>query len=146
MKRKHLFILAALIWGIPGVSITLKGVTAYRDVIRGDLWWLLLITAATCIGFYFMFRRIVARYSERISSLPDKVNAFMTFPTRGWILLIFMMSLGITLKYIPGIPSEFTASFYCGLGPMLLLSAMKYCSNAIHYDDAIDRDDSSCNV
>lgn len=126
MNSRHLFVLAGMIWGIPGISITLKGIAAYRVIATGDLWWLLLITAAVCTCFYFMFGRIVRRYTERISSLQGKVNPLMTFPLRGWILLIFMMGLGIVLKYIPGIPTEFTASFYCGLGPMLILSAIKY--------------------
>lgn len=132
MKRRHLFIIAALIWGVPGIIITLKGVTAYRDIASGDIWWLLLITASVCSGFYFMFSRIVGRYSERISSLPDRVNALMTFPVRGWVLLLFMMGLGITLKYIPNIPIQFTASFYSGLGPMLILSAIKYLKAGFH--------------
>lgn len=131
MTRKHLFMIAALIWGIPGVSITLKGVAAYREIAILNKWWLLLITTAVCIGFYFMFSRIVRRYSERISALQGKLNPLMTFPLRGWILLIFMMGLGITLKHIPGIPTEFTASFYCGLGPMLILSAAKYLKTAL---------------
>ena len=126
MKRRQLFTMAALIWGIPGISITIKGVAAYRDITLGDIWWLLLITATVNIAFYFMFSRIVAKYIERISALPDNVTPLMTFPVRGWILLIFMMGLGITLKYIPDVPSEFTSSFYCGLGPMLIHSACKF--------------------
>lgn len=132
MKRKHLLLIAALIWGIPGVIITLKGVAAYLEINISDMWWLLLITAAVCIGFYFMFSRIVRRYTERISALQGKLNPLMTFPLRGWILLIFMMGLGITLKYFPGIPTEFTASFYCGLGPMLILSAIKYIKSSLN--------------
>lgn len=106
MKRNHLFTIAALIWGVPGVSITLRGVAAYRSVAFGDVWWLLLITVVVSAGFYFMFSRIVTRYSERIYALPDRVNALMTFPLRGWVLLLFMMGLGITLKHIPNIPSN----------------------------------------
>lgn len=29
MNRKHLFIVASIIWGIPGVIITTKGIKAY---------------------------------------------------------------------------------------------------------------------
>ncbi len=86
MNRKHLYVVAAVIWGIPGIIITSKGIAA----------------------------------------LPEKVKIWQTFPTRGWILLVFMMGLGIALKHIPGVPSAFTASFYTGLGPMLLLSAGRY--------------------
>lgn len=130
MNRKHLYVVAAVIWGIPGIMITLKGIKAYAIQPSENLWWLLLITAFVLASFFLMFRRIVDRYSERIASLPERVMIWQTFPLRGWILLIFMMSLGIALKHIPGIPSAFTASFYTGLGPMLLLSAGRFLFNS----------------
>ncbi|MBQ9138445.1 MAG: hypothetical protein IJX65_07420 [Alistipes sp.] len=129
MGRKYLFLLAALIWGIPGVSITLKGIGAYRSVASGQVLWLLLVTAAVSVSFYFMFRRIVGRYSERIYSLPSRVTPLQTFPMRGWLLLFVMMGLGILLKHIPSVPNQFVASFYTGLGPMLILSAVRFLRN-----------------
>lgn len=126
MERKHLYLVAGLIWGIPGLIISLKGINAYRIQPPENLWWLLLITAGVLYCFFLMFRKIVNRYCDRISSLPDKVTLWQTFPARGWILIIFMMGLGIALKHIPEIPSAFTASFYSGLGPMLLISAFRF--------------------
>ena len=129
MKRKHLYAVAAVIWGIPGITITLKGISAYGKQPSENLWWLLMITAGVISGFFLMFRRIVDRYCIRISSLPDNVRILQTFPARGWILIVFMMGLGIALKHIPGIPSAFTASFYSGLGPMLLLASFRFVAN-----------------
>ena len=129
MNKKYLYVIAAAIWGIPGIIITSKGIRAYRMQLSEDLWWLLMITVAVLVAFFLMFRRIVDRYCGRIASLPDKVRVWQTFPTRGWILLIFMMGLGTTLRMIPGIPSGFTASFYTGLGPMLLLSSFRFLVN-----------------
>ena len=129
MKRKHLYAVAAVIWGIPGITITLKGISAYGKQPSEDLWWLLLTTASVLAAFFMMFRRIVNRYCGRIPSLPAKVKIWQTFPARGWILIVFMMGLGIALRYIPGIPPAFTASFYSGLGPMLLLSSFRFVAN-----------------
>lgn len=126
MKRKHLYFVAAVIWGIPGITITLKGISAYRMQPSENLWWLLLITICVLSGFFLMFRKIVNRYCRRIASLPEKVKIWQTFPTRGWVLLIFMMGLGIALRHIPAIPSAFIASFYSGLGPMLVFSSLRF--------------------
>lgn len=128
MKKKHLYIVAGVIWGIPGAIISVKGIKAYQMQPPEDIWWLLMITAAVQAAFFMLFRKIVDRYCDRIASLPDKVKIWQTFPSRGWFLLIFMMSLGIALKHIPGVPSAFTASFYSGLGPMLILSSVRYIS------------------
>ena len=128
MKRRHLYAVAAVIWGIPGITITLKGISAYGKQSSENLWWLLLITASVLAAFFMMFRRIVNRYCGRIASLPANVKIWHTFPARGWILIVFMMGLGIALNHIPEIPSAFTASFYSGLGPMLVVSAFRFIS------------------
>ena len=126
MEKKHLYFVAGLIWGVPGIIISIKGISAYRMQPSENLWWLLLITASVLAAFFMMFRRIVNRYCGRIASLPAKVKIWQTLPARGWILIVFMMGLGITLKHIPDVPMSFTASFYSGLGPMLIVSSIQY--------------------
>ena len=126
MEKKHLYFVAGLIWGVPGIIISIKGISAYRMQPSENIWWLLLITICVLSGFFLMFRKIVNRYCRRIASLPEKVKIWQTFPTRGWVLLIFMMGLGIALRHIPAIPSAFIASFYSGLGPMLVFSSLRF--------------------
>ena len=126
MKKNNLYVAAAAIWGIPGIMISIKGIKAYMTQPSDDLWWLILITIAVIISFFFMFRKIVDRYCRRIASLAEKVSIWQTFPVRGWALIVFMMCLGIVLKHIPQIPTAFTASFYSGLGPMLVVAAIRF--------------------
>ena len=126
IRRAHSYVIAAAIWGIPGINIAVKGFRTYMLMNPDDLWWLMLITLAVSIFFFIIFRRVVRKYSERIASLPDSVMIWQIFPPKGWILLVFMMGLGITLKYIPAVPMSFTASFYSGLGPMLILAALRF--------------------
>jgi len=92
MNRNCLYYIAAALWGIPGVIITIKGISAYLTMPSRKLWWLLLITIFVMVSFFLMFRKIVDRYSARIAA-------------------------------------EFTASFYSGLGPMLVFAACRFISN-----------------
>ena len=126
IRREYTYVLAAVIWGIPGVNIAVKGIGTYMLIKPDDLWWLMLITLIVAAFFFFIFRHVTRKYSERIASLPDRVMIWQIFPPKGWILLVFMMGLGITLKYIPAVPMSFTASFYSGLGPMLILAALRF--------------------
>lgn len=126
ITRELHYLLATLIWGIPGITITIKGIGAYSSVSQSQLWWLLLVTAFIVIAFFYIFRRVSIRYISRISTLPSKCHLFSTFPPRGWILLFFMMGLGLLIKCIPDVPLQFTASFYSGLGPMLLLNSLRF--------------------
>lgn len=122
ISKRFLYLVAAAIWGIPGVIIAVKGIRAYTAMPADELWWLCLITAGVLISFIWMFRRIVNRYCNLIAALPDKTTIRHTFPLRGWILIVCMSGLGIALKFIPCIPAEFTASFYSGLGPALVVA------------------------
>ena len=100
MKREHLYVVAAVIWGIPGVLLTTKGIEAYGMQMSDSLWWMFLITAAVMVAFFLMFRRIVRRYCDRIASLPDKVKIWQTF--LAFSSSIFLASLQyLQLHFIP---------------------------------------------
>lgn len=126
VPRAAHYLLAALIWGAPGVTITIKGVVAYSCVPLNERWWLLVATAAVVVAFFYIFGWVTRRYIARISTLPERSPIYSTFPLRGWMLLLFMMGLGIAMKYLPNVPMQFVASFYSALGPMLLLSAVRF--------------------
>ena len=125
IERYHLFLTAALIWGVPGAIITTKGVVAYAGLCPIE-WWLFAATAVVLAAFYMIFRGVVARYSAHIEAQAVPCSIWSTFPLSGWSLILFMMGLGVSLRYIQGIPVEFFVSFYSGLGPMLLLSAFRF--------------------
>lgn len=125
VKRGILYIVAALIWGIPGIAITIKGIAAYAKIATLH-WWLFAINIAVVAIFYTIFRRVTTRYKAHIASQSERTHLWHTFPPRGWCLILFMMCLGLTLRHIPNIPLAFTASFYSGLGPMLLLAALRF--------------------
>lgn len=125
MKRSVLYVVAAIVWGVPGVIITHKGISAYFTQCENDLWWLLLITFCVLVGFYFIFRRVVAKYSAHIASQPERTAIWHTFPLRGWVLIIFMVGLGMAMKILEP-PTQFIASFYSALGTMLIWSAVKF--------------------
>ena len=132
IRRAYSYVIAAAIWGIPGINIAIRGVKTYMLMTPDDLWWLMLITLAVSIFFFIIFRSVVRKYSERIATLPDSVMIWEIFPLKGWILLAIMMGLGITLKHIPDVPMSFTASFYSGLGPMLIVSALRFAASVLH--------------
>ena len=124
--KKYLYLIAALIWGIPGILITFKGIRAYYDVPIPQIGWLMILTGFILLMFHRIFRQLVKRYSNHIIALPEKNALWQTFPIRAWIMIFFMMGLGITFKLIPTIPTQFTAFFYSGLGPMLIVSSFRF--------------------
>lgn len=125
MTKSLLYVVAATVWGVPGVMILYKGIMAFMEQSKGDLWWLMLIAVGVLVGFFFIFRRVVSKYSLHIVSLPERAAVWHTFPLRGWVLIVFMMGLGMVMKFIEP-PTQFIASFYSALGLMLIWSAIKF--------------------
>lgn len=132
--RKILYPIAALIWGVPGVMIAIKGVRAYAALPISEMWWMLVMTLGVAVFFYLVFRKIVKKYTARIAALPTRVAVWLVFPLRGWILILFMMGLGVAMKYIPSVPIQFTAIFYSGLGPMLIMAAARFLKLGFYFE------------
>ena len=108
-----------------GTKIGLIGVGSYGQVDAS--WWHFMLSAIVFAGFYLMFTSIVRKYSERIEAMPEpRTSIFKTFSIKGYIIIAFMIILGITLKRIPQVPQTFIAWFYCGLGPGLFSAGVRF--------------------
>lgn len=130
VAKRHLLLTNAIIWGAPGIKILLTGIQSYLALWPSrNIIFLALGTVLVLAGFIAMFRKIVKKYSDRIMDFPEEKKSIFAFlSTKGYILIIFMMCLGISLIFIPGVPTEFFASFYCGLGPALIIAAAQFLS------------------
>jgi hypothetical protein len=108
-----------------GTKIALIGVNSYGQV--DAVWWYFVLSVVVFAAFYKMFTGIVRKYSERIESMPaPRTSIFKTFSIKGYIIIAFIITLGITLKRIPQVPQTFIAWFYCGLGPGLFSAGVRF--------------------
>ena len=128
IKTKHLLAVNGLLWTAIGTKILITGLSHYLRVgTPKALIWMIPLSILVFAGFYMMFTGVVRKYSARILSMTDeKTSIFRTFSLKGYLIIAFMISLGIGLKHIPGIPSNFFAWFYCGLGPGLLSAGIRF--------------------
>ena len=133
VAKRHLLLANAIVWGTPGIKILVTGIQSYIAVWPSKIiLWLALGTIAVLAGFQWMFSRIVKKYSDRIMAFPSEKKSLLAFlPVKGWILVTFMMCLGISLKFIPGVPTEFFASFYPGLGTALIVAGATFLAHWI---------------
>lgn len=128
IKTIHLLAVNGLLWTGIGTKIAITGVSHYLQVVGSRaLIWMVPLSILVFVAFYMMFTGVVRKYSERILSMTEKkTSIFRTFSLKGYLVIAFMISLGIGLKHIPGIPSNFFAWFYCGLGPGLLSAGVRF--------------------
>jgi len=130
VNKEHLLLMQVLCWLGPGVKIFITGIQAQLTVHAlhpERTWWLILIALAVVLCFSKMFDNFIKRYTARILNFPErKKSLFAFFDLHGYILIFFMMGLGISLKFIPGMPTEFFAGFYPGLGAALSIAGIRY--------------------
>lgn len=126
IPTRHLLLVNGLLWTAIGIKIALTGV-AYYGRLETIPWWYSLLSVMVFAGFYVMFTGVVRKYSARILAMPEpKASIFKTFSLKGYLIIAFMITLGITLKRIPQVPDSFIAWFYCGLGPGLLSAGLRF--------------------
>ena len=130
VNREHLLLMQVLCWLGPGIKIVSVGVKNMMTVYENHperCWWLCLTALAVLITFSLMFNNFIKRYTARILGFPERRKSlFAFFDLHGYILIFFMMGLGIGLKFIPGMPAEFFAGFYPGLGTALSIAGIRY--------------------
>ena len=127
VNKIHLLAINGLLWTAIGTKISISGIRHYLQADPKQLWWMVPLSLLVFAGFYMMFTGVVRKYAERIQSLPGpRESVFKTFGLKGYLIIAFMISLGISLKHIPGIPEPFFAWFYLGLGPGLLSAGIRF--------------------
>lgn len=126
--KRHLLLANAIVWGVPGIKVLATGINSYLLLWPSEsIKWLALGSIAVLAAFTWMFRFFVKKYTNRIQSFKEAKKSLLAFlPLRGWVMVVFFMCLGITLKHIPEVPTEFFASFYCGLGPALIIAGARF--------------------
>lgn len=124
MTKRHLILMNALLWSFAAYKILGKGLPCLWEDGR---WWIILICLVIAAGFIMMFNRVSDKYIRRIHELEgERFPLYMFMSPKGYVLIAFMMTLGISLGHIPGIPPAFFAAFYPALGSGLAFGAVKY--------------------
>jgi hypothetical protein len=124
--RRWLFAIAGVIWSAVGVLLLTYAVT-----------WLAPETLPLVIGLAasgllvaavfvrFVFAGIVRKNVARIDDGPARASAWAFQNWKSYLVTIFMIGLGITLRGSP-IPKAGLAVVYEGIGVALLLTSVTY--------------------
>lgn len=127
VKKNILYLLAGLFWLIAGVNVVRIGVDVMHDPESRLFVFLTLILIIFFLFSQFIFSRIVRENVSRIEQLDDdRVPFWLFMDKKGYIIMTFMITLGVTVRYLNLLPDFFISFFYIGLGGALTLTAFKY--------------------
>jgi hypothetical protein len=129
-----LIALGAALWGFASYRILKMG---FIFIERHALHHLVnyLIGIAGFIPFFLgVFRKVSLRYITRIKNLPQRRPCmFAFFDLRGYILMTFMITMGIMISHWKIIPELYKGTFFISLGLSLLASSIFYIVEGVQF-------------
>ncbi|NYV27368.1 hypothetical protein HP397_00820 [Streptobacillus felis] len=126
--NKHILLLiAGILWLIAGSSVLKIGITT-------EIRWTPILVALSLIIFYIfnknIFSKLVVKHTHRIMSYKEeKKELYLFFDKSSYIIMFFMMTLGISLRKLNLAPLYFIKFFYTGLGSALFLAGVRFIKN-----------------
>ena len=125
VHKNTLILIAGIVWAIAGFNIVRIGLVAYEG---NFTWWRALLSIAVYATFQlFIFGKMVQKHTNRILNYEEeRQNFFRFFDTRSYLIMAFMMTLGIGLRVSGVVPNTFIAFFYTGLGASLLTAGVLF--------------------
>ena len=128
VKKRTLLLLAALVWGIAGFNILRIGIMSYVGY-AGVLNFVLSVVVFLLFQT-FVFGPLVRRHTTRILGYTEEKQFFLKFfDGKSFLIMAFMMTLGIGLRASGLAPIRFIAVFYTGLGAALFLAGLLFGKN-----------------
>ena len=126
VSKNTLLITAGIIWLTAGINILRIGVECW---INDSHYWLFKACEATLVFllfFGFIFRKLYRKHTHRISQKKKKNCPFSFFDVQGWIVMAFMITIGILSRLFHLLPESFIAVFYTGLSLALIGTGIRF--------------------
>lgn len=134
VPKRVLFFSAAAVWGFASSRILKIGVT---DIIsNSSSYWINF--ALGIFGCYFFFKyvfyKMYKKHTKRIVNMEiQNPCIFSFFDLKGFGIMAFMITGGITLRRANIIPTLYMGTFYITLGLSLLLAAGSFSYAGFRY-------------
>jgi hypothetical protein len=132
IPKRYLLLVAALVWTFAGCMLLFRGFSMLL-LFPKLLWLKIVISLVAGIIFYFaLFSRISKKHAQRIIVMQiERSCLFSFFNLRSYIMMAFMISMGIALRKTGLVPLEYLSLFYVAMGTPLLLSTVQFYYNSI---------------
>ncbi len=129
LRTDLLIVVAGAVWLTVGANIARMGLERLLE--PGDALTPYLIGGGIVfVLFSLMFTNLVRRHTVRILTLPGThAPIWRFFDRKSYVIMAFMMTLGITLRSITAIPPHLLGGFYVGVGGGLAYAGVRFLIN-----------------
>ncbi|MFZ4548773.1 MAG: hypothetical protein ACOYN4_15100 [Bacteroidales bacterium] len=129
-----LIALGAALWGFAAFRILKMGFIFIEKHALNHLINYLIGFAGFVPFFLLVFRKVSLKYITRIKNLPQKRPCmFAFFDVRGYVMMSFMITMGIAFSHWEVIPELYKGTFFISLGLSLLASSVFYIVEGVQF-------------
>lgn len=134
VPKAVLIALGAALWGFAAYRILKMGFIFIERYALHHFVNYLIGIAGFIPFFLLLFRKVSLRYIDRIKNLPQhRPCMFAFFDLRGYILMSFMITMGIMISHWKVIPELYKGTFFISLGLSLLASSVFYIIEGVQF-------------
>lgn len=127
VNRQVLLITAGIVWIIAGANILRIGIMTWPNNTHYWLFKSCETTVVFLLFFILIFRELYYKHTRRIEQKKNEKNCpFAFFDAKGWIVMTFMISVGITVRTFHLLPDSFISVFYTGLALALIVTGILF--------------------
>lgn len=108
VNKNILFFIAGTLWMVAGFNIMRIGISTW--IVDSTSWILKFFESCTVFLFFFafIFDRLYKKYSIRINNKNDGLHCpFSFFDKKGLLMMLFMIVMGISIRYFHLLPISF---------------------------------------
>lgn len=132
VKNRTLLFIAGIVWLIAGYNVLKIGIMAYVNHIY--IVNLFMSFIVFFIFWKFIFKKLVKKHTVRIQMYGNERKYVWNFFDRpSFIIMVFMMTMGIIIRVFDLLPEIIIAIFYLGLGSALFGAGINFIKNYIDY-------------
>lgn len=132
VKKRTLLLLISVLWLIAGVNILKIGITllmAQHDYLALKLLGSLVIFF---LFLRFVFLRTFRKHAERIENIPGHSHyPYQVMDVKGFLIMLFMILLGICSRTFHWFSDTFIEVFYPGLASALIVGGCLFLIRAL---------------
>jgi len=134
VPKPVLIALGAALWGFAAYRILRMGFILIEKHALHHFVNYLIGIAGFVPFFLLVFRKVSKRYITRIKNLPQlRPCMFAFFDLRGYIMMSFMITMGIAFSHWKVIPELYKGTFFISLGLSLLASSVFYIIEGVQF-------------
>ena len=139
-SKRTLFFIAGAVWAIAGFNI-LK-IAAEEFAVMSSLKEVAIILGIAGFTIFFskVFYKMFNKHSKRIVNMENEEPClFAFFDKKGYMIMVFMMTMGISLRafhLISGVP---LVVIYLAIGLSLSVSAVSFLLAGINYEKTVEK-------